>query len=103
MYAIFEAGGRQFWAEPEQVLRIDRMDAEEGDVVEFDKVLALDDEEQKHIGQPYVDGATIKATVLEQGREKKITVFTYKQKKHTKRKKGHRQHFTAIRVDEIST
>ncbi len=102
MYAIFEAGGRQFWAEPQQVLRIDKIDANEGDPVEFDRVLVVDDDGKKHIGEPYVDGASIKATVLEQGRGKKITVFTYKQKKHSKRKKGHRQHYTAIRVDEIS-
>lgn len=102
MYVIFEAGGRQFWAEPEQVIRIDKMDANEGDTVEFDGILALNDDEQTHIGQPYVDGATVKATVLEQGRAKKITVFTYKQKKHTKRKKGHRQPYTAVRIDEIS-
>lgn len=102
MYAIFEAGGRQFWAEPEEVLRIDKIDADEGDTVEFDGVLAFNDDEQTHIGQPYVDGATVKARVLEQGRGKKLTVFTYSPKKRTKRKKGHRQAYTAIRIDEIS-
>ncbi len=103
MYAIFESGGRQYWAEPEQVIRIDSLGLEAGDKVEFDKVLVLrNEDEDMQVGRPYVDGAKVVATVVAQARGKKLRVFTYKPKKHSKRNKGHRQDYTAIKVEEIS-
>ncbi len=102
MYAIFETGGRQYWAQPEQVLRVDSLGLKAGDKVEFDRVLAVRGDDDLQVGQPYVEGAKVVATVVEQGRGKKIRVFTYKRKKHSKRLRGHRQDFTAVRIDEIS-
>ena len=102
MYAIFETGGRQYQAEPEQVIRVDSLGLKAGDKVEFDRVLAVRDEDDLQVGQPYVAGARVVATVVEQGRGKKIRVFTYRRKKHSKRLRGHRQDFTAVRIDEIS-
>ncbi len=102
MYAIFESGGRQYWAEPDQVLRVDSLNLEAGDTVEFDKVLAVKGDDDLLLGKPYLDGAKVVATVLEQGRDKKIRVFTYRAKKHSKKLRGHRQDFTAVRIDGIS-
>ena len=102
MYAIFESGGRQYQVEPEQVIRVDSLGLKAGDKVEFDRVLAVRGDDDLQVGQPYVEGAKVVATVVEQGRGKKIRVFTYKPKKHSKRLRGHRQDFTAVRIDEIS-
>jgi len=102
MYAIFETGGRQYWAQPEQVIRVDSLGLKAGDKVEFDRVLAVRDDDDLQVGQPYVEGAKVVATVVEQGRGKKIRVFTYRAKKHSKRLRGHRQDFTAVKIDEIS-
>jgi len=102
MYAIFETGGRQYWAQPEQVFRVDSLGLKAGDKIEFDRVLAVRGDDDLQVGQPYVEGAKVLATVMEQGRGKKIRVFTYKRKKHSKRLRGHRQDFTAVRIDEIS-
>jgi large subunit ribosomal protein L21 len=95
MYAIFETGGRQYWAGPEQVISVDRLDLEAGDTVEFDRILAVRENGDMRVGKPYVEGAKIVATVLRQGRERKI------RKKSTKRLMGHRQDYTAVRIDEI--
>lgn len=102
MYAIFQSGGRQYWAEAEDVIRIDKLEAAVGDSVEFDRVLAVRDDESISVGQPYVDGARIVARVVGHGRDKKIRVFTYKRKKHEKRTKGHRQDYTAVKIESIS-
>lgn len=102
MYAIFETGGRQYWAEPEQVVSVDSLDLQAGDTIEFDKVLAVRENGAVQVGQPYLDGAKVVATVLRQGRGRKIRVFTFRRKKHSKRLMGHRQGYTAVRVDEIS-
>lgn len=102
MYAIFQSGGRQYWAETDDVIRIDKLETEAGEQVEFDKVLAVRDDEAITIGQPYVEGARIVAKVLSHGRDKKIRVFTYKRKKHEKRTKGHRQDYTAVKIESIS-
>ena len=102
MYAIFEAGGRQHRAAANMTVKMDRLDAETGDVVEFDKVLAVFDGEEARIGAPYLEGVRVVGRVVQQGRDRKIHVFKYKPKKHYKRARGHRQHFTQIQITEIS-
>lgn len=102
MYAIFEAGGRQHRAEADVTVKMDRLDAETGDIVEFDRVLAVFDGEEAVIGAPYVDGVKVTGRVVQQGKDRKIIVFKYKPKKHYKRTRGHRQHFTQVQITEIS-
>jgi len=102
MYAIFENDGRQYWVEPEEIIRVEGLNERAGEEIEFDKVLAVNDDGDIKVGQPYVSDANIKATVIEHGRGAKIRVFTYKSKKHYKRNIGHRQNYTAIKIDEIS-
>ncbi|MCB2228440.1 MAG: 50S ribosomal protein L21 [Desulfarculaceae bacterium] len=102
MYAVIATGGKQYKVEAGQVLRLEKLAGEVGDTVELAPVLMLGGEGEPTIGQPYIDGASIKATILEQGKAKKVTVFKKKRRKGYQVKRGHRQHFTAVRINEIS-
>ncbi len=103
MYAVFQTGGKQFRAEPGARLRIPSLDIDPGDSVVFDQVLLTGDgEEAVRVGTPTVDGASVKAEVLRHGRGKKIIVFKRKRRKGYRKKQGHRQDFTEIRVDEVA-
>lgn len=102
MYAIIEAGGRQHRVSPEMIVKMDRLSAEVGDTVEFDKVLAVFDGDEATIGAPMVEGAKVTARVVQQGRDPKIVVFKYKPKKHYKKIRGHRQHFTQVQITDIT-
>ena len=101
MYAVFRTGGKQFRAEPGKKIRIPTMEVEPGDSVTFDDVLLASDGKDVQVGAPMVDGAKVKAEVVRHGRDKKIIVFKRKRRKGYRRKQGHRQGFTEIRVDEI--
>lgn len=100
MYAIFETGGKQYKVENGSVVFVEKLDVAEEETVTFDKVLLVNDGEAK-VGNPYVEGATVTAKVLKQGKAKKITVFTYKPKKNEKRKLGHRQPYTKLEITSI--
>lgn len=102
MFAIVETGGKQYQVRKGTVLRVEKIDAAEGDLVVLDKVLAVDRDGEFQAGTPYVSGAQITASVLRQGKAKKILVFKYKPKKNYRRRKGHRQLFTELKVQEIS-
>ena len=103
MYAVFQTGGKQFRAEPGARLRIPSLQAEPGDTVTFDEVLlAGDGDETVQVGTPTVDGASVKAEVLRHGRAKKVIVFKRKRRKGYRKKQGHRQGFTEIRIDEVA-
>ncbi len=102
MYAIFEQDSHQYKAQENETLRLQKLPVEVGEKVTFDKVLAVRENGQVLVGTPYVEGARVTGTVVEQGRGRKIRVFKYKAKKHYKRQRGHRQAFTAVRIDEIS-
>jgi len=101
MYAVFRTGGKQFRAEPGKKIRVPTMEVEPGDAVTFDDVLLASDGKDVQVGAPTVDGVTVKAEVVRHGRDKKIIVFKRKRRKGYRRKQGHRQGFTEIRVDEI--
>ncbi len=102
MYAIIETGGKQYRVEQGDVLFIEKLNANTDDVVTFDKVIVVNNEGKTKIGAPYVKGATVTAKVLKNGKAKKITVFTYKPKKDSKRKLGHRQPYTKVQIDAIN-
>jgi large subunit ribosomal protein L21 len=103
MYAVFQTGGKQFRAEPGTRIRIPSLSAEPGDVVTFDQVLLAGDAADKVIvGSPTVEGASVTAEVIRHGRAKKLIVFKRKRRKNYRRKQGHRQGFTEIRVDEVA-
>ncbi len=103
MYAVFKTGGKQFRAEAGGQLRIPSLDVEPGETVTFDEVLLTSDGESVSIGQPLVDGVAVKAEVVNHGKTDKIIVFKRKRRKRYRRKQGHRQKYTEIRIDEILT
>ncbi len=101
MYAIIETGGKQQKVTPGEQLRIEKLEAEVGDTVRFDKVMLVNRDGEVALGKPYVDGASVTAEVAEQGRAKKILVFKKKRRKQYRRTRGHRQSFTAVKVEAI--
>ncbi|NLK51488.1 MAG: 50S ribosomal protein L21 [Syntrophomonadaceae bacterium] len=101
MYAIIETGGKQYRVQEGDVLKVEKLDVAEGEKVELDKVLALQKNEDLIVGSPLIAGAKVVAQVLEQGRGKKIIVFKYKSKKNYRRKQGHRQPYTQLRIEKI--
>lgn len=101
MYAIIEAKGKQFRAEPESTLRLPRLKAEPGDTVTFDVLLA-ETNGQIQVGRPSLDGASVAVEVVRHGKGEKIVVFKRKRRKGYRKKQGHRQGFTEVRVTEIT-
>ncbi|WP_342752883.1 50S ribosomal protein L21 [Shouchella clausii] len=101
MYAIIETGGKQIKVEEGQEIYVEKLDAEAGEEVSFDKVLFVGGESAK-VGAPFVEGASVTGTVEKQGRAKKITVFKYKPKKNQHKKQGHRQPYTKVVIEKIN-
>ena len=101
MYAIIETGGKQVKVEEGQAIYVEKLNAEAGETVTFDKVLMVGGENVK-VGSPTVEGATVTGKVEKQGRAKKIIVFKYKSKKNYKRKQGHRQPYTKVVIEKIN-
>jgi large subunit ribosomal protein L21 len=101
MYAVIETGGKQYRVQQGDIVFVEKLDVEEGTNVDFDKVLVMSKDGDIVVGKPYVDGAKVQATVLEQGKAKKILVFKYKSKKNYRKKQGHRQPFTKVKIENI--
>ena len=102
MYAIVRTGGKQYQVEAGDKLKVEKLEGEVGAKVELDDVLLVVDGENVRIGRPVVEGAKISATIVEQGRHKKIIVFKKKRRKGYQVKRGHRQFYTALNIDAIS-
>ena len=102
MYAIFRAAGKQFRAEKGQTLRLPLMSAEPGAKVTFDEVLLSSDGQTVRAGTPLVAGARVEAEVVGEGKEPKIYVFKFKRRKNYRRKTGHRQRFTEVRITDVT-
>ncbi|GLB46794.1 50S ribosomal protein L21 [Philodulcilactobacillus myokoensis] len=101
MYAIIKNGGKQYKVSEGDSVYVEKLDAKEGDKVNFDQVVFIGGKSSK-IGTPLVDGASVEGTVEKQGRGKKITIFRYKPKKGARSKKGHRQPYTKVKIDSIN-
>lgn len=101
MYAVVANGGKQYKLEPGQVLRLEKMTGEVGDKISLEPVLLVSGEGEPQVGQPFVDGAAVEATIIEQGKGRKVVVFKKKRRKTYRVKRGHRQLFTAVRVEAI--
>lgn len=100
MYAIIKTGGKQYVVEEGKVIYIEKLDVEEGAEVTFDEVLLVSGDDVK-IGAPNVAGAKVTGKVLEQGKERKIRIFKYKAKSNYRRRQGHRQPFTKVKIEKI--
>ena len=101
MYAVIETGGKQVRVSEGKVIYVEKLDVNEGENFIFDKVVMLGGENMQ-LGNPFVDGATVEATVEKHGRQKKIIVFKMKPKKKYRRKQGHRQSYTKLTVTKIN-
>lgn len=101
MYAIIETGGKQYKVQEGDVVRVEKLEANDGDSVKFDKVLLIADDGNLNVGKPYVNGAQVDAVVEKQGKEKKIIIFKYKSKKDYRKKQGHRQPYTQVKIEKI--
>lgn len=102
MYAIVDIGGRQIKATPEAVVRVPRMDAAVGGEVTLDRVMLWSDDKSVEVGSPYVEGKSIQAEVVRHGKDRKIIVFKKKRRKKYRRKNGHRQQFTELRLKDFA-
>jgi large subunit ribosomal protein L21 len=102
MYAIFRTGGKQFRAEPGKSVRIPSLEVEPGENVTFDEVLLGSSEQGVKVGLPLVDGASVQAEVIGHGKGEKIIIFKHKRRKNYRRKQGHRQKYTEVRINEVN-
>ena len=101
MYAVVATGGKQYRVEPGEILRVEKLTGEVGSEVAFDQVLMVKNDDSVRIGQPTVEGVTVKGHIIEQDKSKKILVFKFKRRKRYRRKNGHRQPYTAVKIDAI--
>ena len=102
MYAVIRTGGKQYRVAPDDIIEIEKVPGEAGEIVQFGEVLMLGGDKPQ-VGAPLIDGASVAAQVIEQKRADKILVFKKKRRKNYRRKHGHRQHLTAVQITEILT
>ena len=103
MYAIIETGGKQYKVKPGDVLDVESLTAEDNKIVNFDKVLVVADNGDIQYGTPHIDGALVEASLVDNHRGKKLTVFKMKRRKGCRRKMGHRQNLSRVEIREIKT
>ena len=100
MFAIIKTGGKQYKVSEGVVIKVEKIEAEAGDKIEFDQVLMVAGDDVK-VGSPVVEGAKVSAEVLDQKKDKKIVIFKFKAKKNYRKKKGHRQPYTLVKIEKI--
>ncbi len=101
MYAVIETGGKQYRVSQGDILYIEKLDVEADATIEFDHVMAIGSEDAVKVGTPVIEGAKVIAKAIKNGKAKKITIFTYRSKKNSKRKMGHRQPYTKVEIQSI--
>lgn len=101
MYAIIQTGGKQLKVEEGQTIYVEKLEVAEGDKVTFDEVILVGGDATK-VGSPFVDGATVEATVEKHGRQKKVVTYRYLRRKNSSRKQGHRQPYTKLTINSIN-
>ena len=102
MYAVFATGGKQYRATTGDILKIEKLDVEKGATVELDQVLMVGEGEDVKVGTPYLKGGVVTATVVDQGRGKKVKILKFKRRKHHMKQMGHRQDYTQIEITGIA-
>ncbi len=101
MYAVIQTGGKQYRVEPGRTLRVEKLEGEAGSQISFDNVLLVANGDTINVGAPTVAGAKVTGEIMEQGRDKKVIVFHLRRRKAYRRKNGHRQAFTAVKITAI--
>lgn len=99
MFAVIKTGGKQYKVAADELVSIEKLEGEAGDTVTFDSVLMVNEE----VGAPFVDGATVVGEIVEQGRGRKVIIFKKRRRQNSRRKNGHRQHFTTVKITDILT
>jgi len=102
MYAVVATGGKQYKVREGEILRVEKIPGDIGTPVSFDKVLMISDGTTFNIGQPFLENIAVSGHITEQDKAKKILVFKYKRRKRYRRKNGHRQPYTAVKIDSIT-
>jgi large subunit ribosomal protein L21 len=102
MYAVIETGGKQYRVQEGDVITVEKLNVEAGDVVKFDKVLVLGEGKDVKVGTPYIDAAAVTGTVVENGKGQKVIIFKYKAKKDYRKKQGHRQPYTMVKIESLT-
>lgn len=103
MYALIQTGGKQYRVSPGEEVKVEKLPGKIGETVTFDKVLLTSDGETVNLGKPYLENARVAGRITNHGRNKKIVIFKYKRRKGYRRKQGHRQDFSLIRIDTIES
>jgi large subunit ribosomal protein L21 len=101
MYAVIATGGKQYRVSEGAVLRVEKLDAEEGASIEFDRVLLVGDGDTVNVGKPFLEGGKVQATVMSQGKARKVEIVKFRRRKNYRRTKGHRQQFTQVKITGI--
>jgi len=101
MFAVMKTGGKQYKVAADDVVKIERLEGEAGDTVSFDNVLMVGGDDGVTVGAPFVEGATVVGEVVDQGRGRKIIIFKKRRRQNSRRKNGHRQYFTSVKITDI--
>ncbi len=101
--SIIKTGGKQYLVSKGDTIKVEKLDAEEGDQITFDQVLMIKNNDDLKVGEPFIKKAKVEAKVLEQGKREKVIIFKYKAKKRQKKKKGHRQPYTKVEITKINS
>ncbi|MEA1968512.1 MAG: 50S ribosomal protein L21 [Thermodesulfobacteriota bacterium] len=101
MYAIIKTGGKQYRVQEGDTLKVEKLEGKEGSEINFDNVLMYSDGEKITLGEPDIESAIVKGHVVEQAKDKKVIVFKYKRRKGYRKTQGHRQYYTAVKIDSI--
>ena len=102
MYAVIETGGKQYRVAPGDKLRVEKLNAAEGEAVQFAQVLMVANGDDIKVGKPYVEGSSVSATVVAQGRGKKVEILKFRRRKHHMKRQGHRQAYTELEITDVS-
>ena len=103
MYAVIQTGGKQYRVSPGDQLKVEKLQADIGDKVTFEKVIMTSDGEKIQVGKPYIENANVEGKLLGHGKSRKVLVFKYKRRKNYRRKRGHRQPFSLISIENINS
>jgi len=101
MYAVIKTGGKQYRVASGDEIKFEKLQGEKGDAVTFEEVLLVSDDGEVRLGQPYLENSKVVGRITRQAKSKKVVVFKYKRRKGYRKKRGHRQHFTLVRIENI--